>query len=89
MECPRVTAKAKKTGFEASLAELEALVARMESGQMPLDEALKSFERGVQLTRECQSALLAAQQRVQQLVERPEGTTAVDFDAPGDAGSGA
>jgi len=79
-----VTAKAKKTGFEASLAELEALVARMESGEMPLDEALKSFERGVQLTRECQTALLAAQARVQQLVERPEGATPVDFDADGD-----
>jgi exodeoxyribonuclease VII small subunit len=86
-----VTAKAKKTGFEASLAELEALVARMESGEMPLDEALKSFERGVQLTRECQSALVAAQARVQQLVERPEGATTVDFDAAGDdePGSGA
>jgi exodeoxyribonuclease VII small subunit len=79
-----VTAKAKKTGFEASLAELEALVARMESGDMPLDETLKGFERGVQLTRECQAALLAAQARVQQLVERPEGATPVDFNAPAD-----
>jgi exodeoxyribonuclease VII small subunit len=79
-----VTAKAKKSDFEASLAELEALVARMESGEMPLDEALKSFERGVQLTRECQAALQAAQLRVQQLVDRPEGATPVDFAAGGD-----
>jgi exodeoxyribonuclease VII small subunit len=80
----RVTAKVKKTGFEAALAELEALVARMESGEMPLDEALRSFERGVQLTRECQTALQAAQLRVQQLVDRPEGATLVDFNTPGD-----
>ncbi len=79
---------AKKTGFEATLAELEALVARMESGEMPLDEALKGFERGVQLTRECQAALLAAQQRVQQLVEGPGGATTVPFDAPGDEPAG-
>ena len=82
-----MTAKAKKTGFEASLAELEALVAKMESGEMPLDEALRSFERGVQLTRECQAALQSAQLRVQQLVERPEGATPVDFDADGDDAS--
>ena len=74
----------KKTSFEATLAELEALVARMESGELPLDEALRSFERGVQLTRECQSALQAAQLRVQQLVERPGGATTEPFDLPGE-----
>ena len=76
--------KTEKTGFEASLAELEALVARMESGELPLDEALRSFERGVALTRECQTALQAAQLRVQQLVERPEGTATEPFELPGD-----
>ena len=74
--------KAEKSGFEASLAELEALVARMESGELPLDEALRSFERGVALTRECQSALQAAQLRVQQLVERPEGQAVEPFELP-------
>jgi exodeoxyribonuclease VII small subunit len=76
--------KTDKTGFEASLAELEALVARMESGELPLEEALRSFERGVALTRECQSALQAAQLRVQQLVERPEGPVAEPFELPGE-----
>ena len=76
--------KAEKSGFEASLAELEALVARMESGELPLDEALRSFERGVALTRECQSALQAAQLRVQQLVERPEGPAVEPFELPGE-----
>ena len=59
--------KPKDAGFESTLAELEELVARMEAGDLPLEEALRSFERGVQLTRECQAALQAAQQRVQVL----------------------
>ncbi len=50
--------------FEALLAELETLVERLEHGDLPLDEALKTFERGVALTRQCQSALKAAQQKV-------------------------
>ena len=73
--------KPKDAGFEAMLAELEALVAGMEAGNMPLDEALRSFERGVQLTRECQAALQAAQQRVQVLTQRAAGATLEDFDA--------
>jgi exodeoxyribonuclease VII small subunit len=55
--------------FEHSLAELEALVERLERGDLPLDDALKSFERGVALTRQCQSALKAAQQKVEILLK--------------------
>ena len=73
--------KPKESGFEGSLAELEELVARMEAGDLPLEEALRSFERGVQLTRECQTALQAAQQRVQMLTQRASGTTIEDFSA--------
>jgi exodeoxyribonuclease VII small subunit len=54
--------------FEAALAELEALVERLEQGDLPLDDALKSFERGVALTRQCQGALKAAQQKVEILL---------------------
>jgi exodeoxyribonuclease VII small subunit len=82
-----VPRKAPTANFEHSLAQLEALVARMESGDLPLEEALQSFERGVQLTRECQRALLAAQQKVQILTQRPEGATLEDFAA--DTGSDA
>ena len=71
--------KPKEPGFEATLAELEELVARMEAGDLPLDEALRSFERGVQLTRECQNALQSAQQRVQILTQRAAGATPEDF----------
>ena len=56
--------------FEQALAELEALVERLERGDLPLDEALGTFERGVELTRHCQSSLKAAQQRVEILLKR-------------------
>ena len=56
--------------FERALAELERLVERLESGDLPLEEALQTFERGVALTRHCQSALKAAQQKVEILLKR-------------------
>jgi exodeoxyribonuclease VII small subunit len=56
--------------FEKALAELEALVARMEKGDLPLEQALESFERGIELTRLCQAALKDAEQKVQMLVAR-------------------
>lgn len=62
--------EAKPPDFEQALAELEALVARLERGDMPLDDALKTFERGVELTRQCQSSLKTAQQRVDILLKR-------------------
>ncbi|HWF98234.1 MAG TPA: exodeoxyribonuclease VII small subunit [Steroidobacteraceae bacterium] len=65
--------------FERALAELEALVARLERGDLPLDEALKTFERGVELTRHCQGALKAAQQRVEILLKRNGQTETEPF----------
>jgi exodeoxyribonuclease VII small subunit len=65
--------------FEQALAELEALVARLERGDLPLDEALKTFERGVELTRHCQGALKAAQQRVEILLKRNGQTESEPF----------
>jgi exodeoxyribonuclease VII small subunit len=67
--------------FEAALAQLESLVTRLESGELPLDEALRTFEQGVRLTRECQSALGAAQQKVQQLLKRDDELVIEDLDA--------
>ena len=77
--------KPKEAGFETTLAELEELVARMEAGDLPLDEALRNFERGVQLTRECQASLQAAQQRVQVLTQTAAGPALEDFTADGAA----
>ena len=56
--------------FERSLSELEGLVERLERGDLPLEDALKTFERGVELTRHCQSSLKAAQQKVEILLKR-------------------
>jgi len=65
-----VPPNSKTPDFERSLAELEALVERLERGDLPLDEALKAFERGVVLTRHCQASLQAAQQKVEILLKR-------------------
>lgn len=56
--------------FEAALAELEKIVAKMESGEQNLEDALKSFQRGIELTRACQQGLKEAEQRVEQLVAK-------------------
>src|SRR5687767_13562588 len=70
----RVKTKSPRTenlpDFEQSLTELEALVAKLEQGDVPLEEALKTFERGVALTRQCQTALRTAQQKVEVLLAR-------------------
>jgi exodeoxyribonuclease VII small subunit len=71
--------EAKTPDFEQALAELEALVARLERGDLPLEEALKTFERGVELTRHCQGSLKAAQQRVEILLKRNGRTEAESF----------
>ncbi len=65
---PEQPADEAPVDFERSLAELEALVEHLEQGDLPLDDALKSFERGVALTRQCQGALKAAQQKVEILL---------------------
>jgi exodeoxyribonuclease VII small subunit len=79
-----VSKKAKPAGFEAALSELEKLVAQMEAGELPLEDALRNFERGVQLTRECQQELQKAQQKVEILMTRPVGATIEAFEPDGD-----
>lgn len=54
--------------FEAALTELEKLVEKMESGEQSLEESLKSFQRGIELTRTCQQGLKEAEQRVEKLL---------------------
>ena len=68
--------------FEAALEELEALVERLERGDLQLEDALRSFERGVQLTRQCQGALAAAQQKVEILLKSGGDARVRDFDTP-------
>lgn len=59
----------KLPSFEESLTELEQLVLKMEQGNLPLDESLKLFERGIELTRTCQKTLKEAEQKVRILME--------------------
>ncbi|MBU3672931.1 MAG: exodeoxyribonuclease VII small subunit [Sinobacteraceae bacterium] len=75
-----MTRSKRPPDFEKSLTELETLVEKLEAGDLPLDEALKTFERGVGLTRECQSALEAAQARVDILLKRDGEATLEPFD---------
>ncbi len=65
--------------FERALHELEALVERLERGDLPLEEALRTFERGVELTRQCQSSLRAAQQKVEILLQRGDRNSIEPF----------
>ena len=69
----------KPVDFVSSLAELELLVERLEQGDLPLDDALKCFERGVALTRHCQGALKAAQQKVEILLTKNGSAEAEPF----------
>ena len=69
----------KAPDFEEALAELEGLVERLERGDLPLDEALKTFERGVELTRHCQASLKSAQQKVEILLKRGSSTEIEPF----------
>lgn len=67
--------------FERALQELEELVARMERGDLSLEESLTSFERGIKLTRTCQQALRTAEQTVEILLGQDEKTAVVPFEA--------
>jgi exodeoxyribonuclease VII small subunit len=68
--------------FEESLAELESLVERMESGEMSLEDSLKAFEQGIKYTRDCQNALTKAEQKVQLLLQKNGQMEAQPFISP-------
>jgi exodeoxyribonuclease VII small subunit len=59
----------KPESFEAAIVELEALVARMEGGQLPLEDSLAAYKRGAELLQYCHSALRVAEQQVRILEE--------------------
>jgi exodeoxyribonuclease VII small subunit len=67
--------------FESALEDLEGLVESMEAGEMSLEESLRAFERGIKLTRHCQSALKAAELKVRMLTESDE-LVELDVDDP-------
>jgi exodeoxyribonuclease VII small subunit len=70
-----------KLDFETAMRDLEELVERLEQGDLPLEESLAAFERGVMLTRSCQMALKEAEQKVEILLKK-SGTSSIEkFDA--------
>ncbi len=60
--------------FEKRLADLETVVERLEQGDLPLDEAVRLFERGMLLSESCKKELNEAEGRIQVLIERAGGT---------------
>ncbi len=74
-------ARAKKPpNFEQTFAELEELVLQMESGELELEQSLAAFEKGIKLTRDCQTALSNAEQKVQMLLQEHGELKTVEFD---------
>ncbi len=70
---------AKKFNLEKALSDLETLVEELESGDLPLEQAMKKFEDGIKLTRGCQSALKDAEQKVEILLQSAGSEELDDF----------
>lgn len=69
--------KIENLSFEEALSELESLVRRLEEGKCPLDEAVKTFERGILLKNYCDNKLKTARLKVEQILTNPDGTMAM------------
>jgi exodeoxyribonuclease VII small subunit len=80
MSTPKAPKEAKPD-FETAMRDLEELVARLEQGDLPLEESLAAFERGVTLTRACQTALKEAEQKVEILLKKAGEPALEDFTA--------
>lgn len=72
--------KNETLSFEQSMQELESIVSKMEQGDLPLEDALQNFERGIQLARLSQQKLKDAEQKVQILMEQNGQASLLDFD---------
>ena len=73
----------EKMTFEAAMAELEEIVRKLENGQIPLEDAVKAYEKGLQLKKICETKLNDAQMKIEKLViknGKPEKLET--FDAP-------
>jgi exodeoxyribonuclease VII small subunit len=83
---PKKPEPLKKPDFEQSLARLEEVVRKLESPQLSLDEAMKLFEEGVALSRECQKQLEEAEGKVEILLKKADGKLLAEpFEPEGEA----
>jgi exodeoxyribonuclease VII small subunit len=64
--------------FEEALAELESVVARLEGGQVPLEESIRLYERGDALRKRCEEKLREAELKVEKIVAGPDGATGTE-----------
>ena len=62
----------KKSSFESALKRLEQIVQRLEAGELSLDESLKLFEEGIELSRHCTKKLSQAEAKVEKLIKLGE-----------------
>jgi|PlaIllAssembly_1097288.scaffolds.fasta_scaffold1730629_2 exodeoxyribonuclease VII small subunit len=72
-DAPAAGAQPSELSFEQALAGLEAIVERLETGELPLEQALVAFEQGVRLSRRCAEQLEASERRIEQLVREGGG----------------
>ena len=72
-------AKTQTFNFEQNLAKLETVVESLEDEDLALEDALKQYEAGIKLTRDCQNALQKAEQKVKILMEKHGQTELLDF----------
>jgi exodeoxyribonuclease VII small subunit len=77
-------ASTKKIDLEKALSDLEKIVEELESGNLPLEQAMKKFEQGIKLTRGCQAALKDAEQKVEILLQSAGGEQLEDFEPDDD-----
>ncbi len=70
--------------FEQSLTELEKIVAKLESGELPLEQSLELFEKGISLSRECRDRLTKAERRIEILMKDADGELSTQEIDPGE-----
>ncbi|MFZ5975851.1 MAG: exodeoxyribonuclease VII small subunit [Bacillota bacterium] len=80
--------KTGKTSFEKAMRELEDIVARLEEGQLDLDESMALYEKGMELSKQCMKMLETAQERVRMLVCTEEKTQEIPFTMDEELGNG-
>ena len=81
----RVSGGIEGLTFEDALAQLEEIVAKLESGEVPLEESINLYERGAALRERCTEKLKDAKMRIERVVDGGAGTAPLDF---GDSDSG-
>jgi exodeoxyribonuclease VII small subunit len=77
-DTPQTAPDIAKMAFEQALAELEAIVNKLESGQAALEQSIEMYERGARLKAHCEAKLEAARLRVEKIVVGPQGAMGVE-----------